>query len=58
MTLFTGPGSRAKGVFLGAGIGIGNAWAKCSYDFENEKKADKAKTIAEDIIKKEDNGSA
>mmetsp|Transcript_19961 Transcript_19961/g.33641 ORF Transcript_19961/g.33641 Transcript_19961/m.33641 type:complete len:82 (+) Transcript_19961:60-305(+) len=40
------PGGRAKGIWLGVGVGMGNAWAKCSYEFENEKK------IADDIIKK------
>ena len=43
---FLGPGGRAKGIWLGVGVGMGNAWAKCSYEFENEKK------VADDIIKK------
>ena len=44
-----GPGSRAKGVFLGAGIGIGNAWARCAMDFENEKKT--VKVDVNEIVK-------
>jgi hypothetical protein len=51
--MFAGPGSRAKGVFLGAGVGIGNAWAKCTYDFDNEKKNAVVKIDVDDILNKE-----
>ena len=47
-----GPGARTKGVFLGVGVGLGNAWAKCTYDFDNEKKASTVKVDVDDIVKK------
>mmetsp|Transcript_6114 Transcript_6114/g.9226 ORF Transcript_6114/g.9226 Transcript_6114/m.9226 type:complete len:83 (+) Transcript_6114:77-325(+) len=37
VVLFRTSSGRAKGTLFGIGVGVGNAWAKCSMDFQQEK---------------------